>query len=564
MVLISHTSSRIKQVYDRRGQATFANSKNITDQCCVAMHLTGIIFNSLCSKITHSALKKQLTLSEEWPLINNQQEEKEISPKKAYFQTGDQILKEIIDLLLELLSITSSPWMYDAMYYATNLLLSMLSTQLYKENVGDDDNIVMEYMYKVAEVELLNLERNQRNVDSSMIGKLLKSVLSCAITLEKPPRNSLVNEILSEKKVKQQENSSTGDANVVVRFIQTIYNFIGTSDNKSAENSFKDPEGTSGQLYSLPRQSQKYSLQEKMFSLYMVLLYNRKNHERGNSFREVFRMLQDMTLGESEEVEGLELVSLMSSASKQQMMSEHVIFVDFRALANNIEEMLPSENTTLFLYALLHIHPSFIDFLTSSRCIESVFCGILHGLYDSSNAACIDHLYILVTNVLVVVQDKMLRQSLSHMKAIKAPWYVEHKLIDTSVADLTMLCTLRCTLHALFKLKDSYLLSNCFAVMIDLAPVLQEIDIYVSERIVKVIYQLAKRSILSDSASASTTTTPSEADVMSSYLLGDVSIAINSRETLGVLLKVCALALHPSKRSRNVHLLYALIHEYEK
>ena len=231
---------------------------------------------------------------------------------------------------------------------------------------------------------------------------------------------------------------------------------------------------------------------------------------------------------------------------------------------NSIEEMLPSENTTLFLYALLHIHPSFIDFLTSSRCIESVFCGILHGLYDSSNAACIDHLYILVTNVLVVVQDKMLRQSLSHMKAIKAPWYVEHKLIDTSVADLTMLCTLRCTLHALFKLKDSYLLSNCFAVMIDLAPVLQEIDIYVSERIVKVIYQLAKRSILSDSASASTTTTPSEADVMSSYLLGDVSIAINSRETLGVLLKVCALALHPSKRSRNVHLLYALIHEYEK
>ena len=103
----------------------------------------------------------------------------------------------------------------------------------------------------------------------------------------------------------------------------------------------------------------------------------------------------------------------------------------------------------------------------------------------------VEVLYVLVICLLVLVQSAQVRPMLFTC-TVTAPWYKEHFLKDVSLADLTTLCTLRTTVFALFRLQDAYLLSNCFAILL-VTFHMKHIGCYVSERIAKVLLQLAKK-----------------------------------------------------------------------
>ncbi len=71
--------------------------------------------------------------------------------------------------------------------------------------------------------------------------------------------------------------------------------------------------------------------------------------------------------------------------------------------------------------------------------------------------------------------------------------------------DLVTLCTLRSVMHAVFRAKDTYLLGNCCAVLHNVSTQVVELHPYTSERIVKMLYQLAGRIVVwADAASDGT------------------------------------------------------------
>mgnify|MGYP001220037943 CR=1 FL=1 len=65
MVLLSQTSSRIRQVLEKRGTPTAQN----LEQCCVSMHFTGLMLNILFSRLGTLDIKRQLSLSADWPAV---------------------------------------------------------------------------------------------------------------------------------------------------------------------------------------------------------------------------------------------------------------------------------------------------------------------------------------------------------------------------------------------------------------------------------------------------------------------------------------------------------------
>ena len=68
-------------------------------------------------------------------------------------------------------------------------------------------------------------------------------------------------------------------------------------------------------------------------------------------------------------------------------------------------------------------------------------------------------------------------------------------ILQQSIGDLTVLCVLRTAVNCLVGIKDSYLLTNTLAILMDLAPNLHDISAYASERIVSVTKRLTRRYI---------------------------------------------------------------------
>jgi hypothetical protein len=66
-------------------------------------------------------------------------------------------------------------------------------------------------------------------------------------------------------------------------------------------------------------------------------------------------------------------------------------------------------------------------------------------------------------------------------------------LMQVTLGDITILCLLKTTMLALFRTKDRYLLSNCLAILSNIAPYVANINSYTSERLVTIIEKLGQR-----------------------------------------------------------------------
>jgi len=233
------------------------------------------------------------------------------------------------------------------------------------------------------------------------------------------------------------------------------------------------------------------------------------------------------------------------------MTLQRRIHIDFSNLAMCLSRLLPSEGSVLLLYELLLGHPSFVDMLVRGKGFGPVLSGVVKGLYDIAERSCsLDNQYVLIVCCLMLVQDTSLR-ALLPLTSAAAPWYRERVLSDSSLCDLVVLCTLRTAMFALYSLRDQYLLQNCYAILLNLAPVVSKIHVYTAERFVRVLIQVSRR-VVRDSAGVGEGGGNIRADA------GDV------KELLGVLLKVLGTILRPRRRTSNVQLLYSLLQEHEK
>ena len=243
------------------------------------------------------------------------------------------------------------------------------------------------------------------------------------------------------------------------------------------------------------------------------------------------------------------------------------VHADFELILEILTKTLPSESAALFLYTFLQTHPTFLDIISNGNRSESeepstkkshsrvqfMIASLLKGLYDVEYTQSIDHLYVLVACVLILVQDKIFGRHLASSKS-SVKWYLEHCIRNFSTIELILLCTLRTVMFALFRIKDNYLVYNCFAVILNISPHLIGMDNYTSERFIKVIMRIC-RWITKNSPKVDSAMTHNDECVTKVPMLA-------IEETLRVFIKALGIALsEPKKRYSNIYLMYALIRQ---
>jgi len=249
--------------------------------------------------------------------------------------------------------------------------------------------------------------------------------------------------------------------------------------------------------------------------------------------------------------------------------NESTIHVDFPALSDSLISRitLASPSALLLTYSLLHTHNTFLPVLVSCGCVQKLLVALLKTLYVSINTvstACkeyasdsrmrlrpstipsLESIYLVVINLLLIVQDVKLRPLLSKLTVASEDlsWYKEKTLSEISLGDLTLLCTLRAAMTSLQHLHDPYLLTNLLAIVLDLAAFVQHISPYCAERVVVLTYRLCKKyTKLMDA--------------------GGVGSSHDMGECLKVLLVLIATTVRDTgKQLANINMLYTLARKH--
>ena len=148
----------------------------------------------------------------------------------------------------------------------------------------------------------------------------------------------------------------------------------------------------------------------------------------------------------------------------------------------------------MLLYSLLHTHSHYSGTLVNPEILRPLVTGLLRGVYNEAHSGSVEHHYLLSVCLLMLCERSEVRSALVSTRTT-LPWYKERQFGSqgVSLVDATLLCVLRAVMHVVMRLKDAYLASMYFAVLLNIAPFAESIDSYAAERLVGVTRRLATR-----------------------------------------------------------------------
>ncbi|CAM9601682.1 unnamed protein product, partial [Scytosiphon promiscuus] len=233
----------------------------------------------------------------------------------------------------------------------------------------------------------------------------------------------------------------------------------------------------------------------------------------------------------------------------------------FEAFATTLES-LGREGVALLLYSLLQANPGFLRAAVIRSDADALLLPLLRTLHDGASTEQQQQqqqqkkpqrwvktvgsagagsdpsppaLYVPAIVVLLFSQDAAFnRQSFRQVVQGEVRWggSATRNLKGATLGSLVVMSILRCLGHNLKRLKDGYLLENCLAVLVNLAPQAEHLQAYAAERLVSVLIAASRRDV--------------------QELCGEVA------RVLFLFVWTCT---RPRRLGGNVELLYALLHE---
>ena len=147
------------------------------------------------------------------------------------------------------------------------------------------------------------------------------------------------------------------------------------------------------------------------------------------------------------------------SSCVQSSTNRRGIHINFSSLTNALQTrlVLSSPSTLLLLYTMLHTHPTYLPVLLANGNAKTLLISLLKTLYDAINristaskeqekgigldlpspVPSLESLYLVVINVLLIIQDDKLRPSMSKIFASgeDLTWYKEKDISEVSLSE---------------------------------------------------------------------------------------------------------------------------------
>ena len=433
--------------------------------------------------------------------------------------------------------------MYDVVYFSLATLLSLFSTQLYhglytQMNSPSDsfgcDNLFLDAMLIYSEQLLrIGISRSSSTITDVLPVRFVKGLLMHVQQTMTPPMDTIVFRLYHSSRNNALNRTSTipitlwSSIGVILSSPIHLLAFLGSLLPTVMGGRDARPAGGAvrSSVSSAPCMS-SYPLADRCAATLCLLIMNRSPLNSFNAFREAFCLLHDEKFAD--------FITMQHS-----VVGGHI---DYEVIAAAVPS-LTLETLTLFIYVLLQKHPSYLEAIlnTNSPALKIIFHTLLMSLYRVHELHSVDLVYVLLIDILLLVQDSRVRTWMSSETDPKYwSWYKERNLKSATYTDITILCVLRTVLHALFIWKDSYVLSNCFAIFVDIVSSVRNLHVYACERVLEVIMKVSRAL---------------------RYPHSQESVLEALNDTRDILISITAVLVGGDGGLRNVNLLYTMIHD---
>jgi hypothetical protein len=345
-------------------------------------------------------------------------------------------------------------------------------------------------------------------------------------------------------------------------------------------------------------------LSDLMTSFVLLLVNNRR---KSNPFRkQLVELTDDSWQNENDQLPGLPDLPTFSTTDDADAGSisardvhngedslKDLTFVEgvhlranFDALYDSFGRSLHTEVGVLMLYTLYQACPRIAETMVVRSELDRLVLPLLRTLYFSSNAQTyvakdfndakttdrpstikldirnfqfrsFSQLYVIVILLLLFSQDTIFgRDAFRRIRISHVPWYKERNLRNINLGSVVLLTLLRSLLFNLHRLQDSFLLSNCCAVLQNLSPSIVDLHDYTAMRLAAVTVSVMKMH-LKLSTSSSGQETKEQRGEIEDFLTTPVSMYDEVARTL---LETIYKCLAPKTIERNLHLVYALVY----
>ncbi|KAI3815432.1 hypothetical protein L1987_15099 [Smallanthus sonchifolius] len=154
----------------------------------------------------------------------------------------------------------------------------------------------------------------------------------------------------------------------------------------------------------------------------------------------------------------------------------------FPSLFDTLGMCLIDETAVLLLYALVHGNSDFLEYVLVRTDIDTLLVPLLETLYDTSRRTS-NQIYMVLIILLILSQDASFNASIHKLILPSVPWYQERLLHQTSLGSLMVIILIRTVKYNMSKMRDVYLHTNCLAALANMAPHVQRLSSYASQRL---------------------------------------------------------------------------------
>ena len=171
-------------------------------------------------------------------------------------------------------------------------------------------------------------------------------------------------------------------------------------------------------------------------------------------------------------------------------------------------------------------------------------------------------IYVIVILLLLFSQDSSFGSDAFRRAIITGvPWYKERHIKEISLGSILLLCLLRSLVFNLNRFHDSFLLSNCCAILMNLSPSIVDLHEYAAMRLVAVALSTMKRYATLRQQEMKMNPSANHHDEDDDQNENELSTPLDMhREVAQTLLRLLKQCLSAKNIERNLHLVYALVY----
>ena len=244
---------------------------------------------------------------------------------------------------------------------------------------------------------------------------------------------------------------------------------------------------------------------------------------QNNPFRAELAALKDTRWEQNEQT-----VDENSLFATPQNTSEHMtsLSINYDTLFETFGRIVHTEVGALLLYTMLLSSPTLASTIAARSDLDTLIVPLLRSLYFStvmtparattstkSNQLSslitltpstrpfrsVSQLYVILILLLIFSQDPSFGRDCFRRVTVTTSslkWFKERQIKESSLGSMILLVLLRAISFNLNRLQDSFLLSNCCAVLLNLSPHVVNAEDYVASRLISVTTSCFKRYVM--------------------------------------------------------------------